>query len=76
MGRGSCAWASRAPAAAWRASRTRRYRVGDYRVIVSIENADLRLLVIRVGHRREVYRQQVGVGEREEAGRRQEEAEV
>lgn len=33
-----------------------RYRVGDYRVIVSIEDAALRVLVIRIGHRREVYR--------------------
>jgi len=33
-----------------------RYRVGDYRVIVSIEDALLRILVVRVGHRREVYR--------------------
>jgi len=33
-----------------------RYRVGDHRVIVSIEDALLRILVVRVGHRREVYR--------------------
>jgi len=33
-----------------------RYRVGDYRVIVSIEDAVLRILVVRIGHRREVYR--------------------
>jgi mRNA interferase RelE/StbE len=33
-----------------------RYRVGDYRLVVSIEDAALRILVIRIGHRREVYR--------------------
>lgn len=33
-----------------------RYRVGDYRLIVSIEDTALRILVIRIGHRREVYR--------------------
>lgn len=33
-----------------------RYRVGDYRVIVSIEDHALRVLVIQIGHRREVYR--------------------
>jgi mRNA interferase RelE/StbE len=33
-----------------------KYRVGDYRVICSIEDAVLRVLVVRVGHRREVYR--------------------
>jgi mRNA interferase RelE/StbE len=34
----------------------RRIRVGQYRVIYSIENDRLVILVIRVGHRREVYR--------------------
>ncbi len=33
-----------------------RYRVGDYRIVVSIEDAAIRILVIRVGHRRDVYR--------------------
>ena len=33
-----------------------RYRVGDHRIIVSIEDAVLRVLVVRVGHRRDVYR--------------------
>jgi mRNA interferase RelE/StbE len=33
-----------------------RYRVGDYRVIVSVEDALLRVLVVRVGHRREIYK--------------------
>lgn len=33
-----------------------KYRVGDYRVICSIEDRVLRVLVVRIGNRREVYR--------------------
>lgn len=33
-----------------------KYRVGDYRLISSIEDQVMRVLVVRVGHRREVYR--------------------
>jgi mRNA interferase RelE/StbE len=33
-----------------------RIRVGDYRVVYSIEDQRLTVLVVRVGHRREVYR--------------------
>ena len=33
-----------------------KYRVGDYRVISSIEDGALRILVVRIGNRREVYR--------------------
>jgi mRNA interferase RelE/StbE len=33
-----------------------RYRVGDYRLIAKIEDDRLVVLVLRVGHRREVYR--------------------
>ena len=33
-----------------------KYRVGDYRVITSIEDDALRVLVVRLGHRREVNR--------------------
>jgi mRNA interferase RelE/StbE len=33
-----------------------RIRVGDYRVVYAIENQQLLILVIRIGHRREVYR--------------------
>lgn len=33
-----------------------KYRVGDCRVIASIEDDALRILVVRIGHRREVYR--------------------
>lgn len=34
-----------------------KYRVGDYRIIANIEDGALRILVIRVGNRREVCRQ-------------------
>lgn len=33
-----------------------KYRVGDYRLICKIEDDRLVVLVLRVGHRREVYR--------------------
>ena len=33
-----------------------RYRVGDYRVICDIEDGALRVLVVQLGNRREVYR--------------------
>ena len=33
-----------------------RIRIGDYRTIYSIEDAKLTVLVVRIGHRREVYR--------------------
>jgi mRNA interferase RelE/StbE len=33
-----------------------KYRVGDYRVISSIEDSALKILVVRIGNRREVYR--------------------
>lgn len=33
-----------------------KYRVGDFRIIVSIEDKELLVLVIRVGNRREVYK--------------------
>ena len=32
-----------------------RYRVGDYRILASIEDDKLVILVIAVGHRREAY---------------------
>jgi mRNA interferase RelE/StbE len=34
-----------------------KYRVGDYRIISSIEDGTLRILVVRIGNRKEVYRQ-------------------
>ncbi|UGX88074.1 type II toxin-antitoxin system RelE/ParE family toxin [Phyllobacterium meliloti] len=33
-----------------------RYRVGDYRIICEIQDQKLVVLVIDIGHRREVYR--------------------
>ncbi|MGI8518685.1 MAG: type II toxin-antitoxin system RelE family toxin [Acidimicrobiia bacterium] len=33
-----------------------RYRVGDYRVIVEIQDEQLVVLVVELGHRREIYR--------------------
>jgi mRNA interferase RelE/StbE len=35
---------------------TYRIRVGDYRIVYAIHEEQLLILVIRVGHRREVYR--------------------
>ena len=32
-----------------------RYRIGDYRIVASIEDNRLVVLVVTVGHRREVY---------------------
>lgn len=33
-----------------------KYRVGDYRLITKIEDDRLVVLIIRIGHRREIYR--------------------
>ena len=33
-----------------------KYRVGDYRLISKIEDNRLLILVLRIGHRREIYR--------------------
>ncbi|MGA7965649.1 MAG: type II toxin-antitoxin system RelE/ParE family toxin [Gammaproteobacteria bacterium] len=33
-----------------------RYRVGPYRLICRIEDEAIRILVVRVGHRRDIYR--------------------
>ena len=33
-----------------------KYRVGDYRIISSIEDGVFRILVVKIGNRREVYR--------------------
>lgn len=33
-----------------------KYRVGDYRLICKIEDLRVLILVLRIGHRREVYR--------------------
>jgi mRNA interferase RelE/StbE len=34
-----------------------RYRVGDYRILVDIQDAKVTVLVVGIGHRGEVYRQ-------------------
>ena len=33
-----------------------RYRVGDYRLICDLRDGELVVLVLKIGHRREVYR--------------------
>lgn len=33
-----------------------RYRVGDYRIIAKVEDATVTIFIVRIGHRREVYR--------------------
>jgi mRNA interferase RelE/StbE len=33
-----------------------RWRVGDYRVVADIQDRTVTVLVVRIGHRREVYR--------------------
>ena len=33
-----------------------RYRVGEYRIICDIQDGQLRVLVVQIGNRREVYR--------------------
>ena len=33
-----------------------KYRLGDYRIICKIEDVQLLVLVLRIGHRREIYR--------------------
>ncbi|MBU2601960.1 MAG: type II toxin-antitoxin system RelE/ParE family toxin [Actinobacteria bacterium] len=40
----------RGPGTLWR------WRVGDYRVIYTFSDAELWILVVRIGHRRDVYR--------------------
>ena len=34
----------------------RRLRVGEYRIVYEVSQAELTVLVVRIGHRREVYR--------------------
>jgi mRNA interferase RelE/StbE len=33
-----------------------RYRMGDYRIVVQIVDSEALILVLRTGHRREIYR--------------------
>jgi mRNA interferase RelE/StbE len=35
-----------------------RIRVGDYRIIYRIQDKEMTVLIVRIGHRREVYRPQ------------------
>ena len=48
--------ASRRPRSGSEATSLWRYRVGDWRIVVRIEDEVLRVLVVRIAHRREVYR--------------------
>lgn len=32
-----------------------RYRVGDYRIIAEIEDEEITILILNIGHRREIY---------------------
>lgn len=33
-----------------------KYRVGDYRIVAQVEDQVMRILVVKIGNRREVYR--------------------
>lgn len=33
-----------------------KYRVGDYRIVARIEDSAVRILVVRLGHRSDIYR--------------------
>ncbi len=33
-----------------------RYRVGDYRILAEIQDSKVTILVVEIGHRREIYR--------------------
>lgn len=33
-----------------------KYRVGDYRIIAKIEDAEITILVVKIGNRRDIYR--------------------
>lgn len=46
------------PVGAEKLSGQERYRVrqGDYRILYEIEDQDLRIMVVKIGHRRDVYR--------------------
>ena len=35
----------------------RSWRTGDYRIVYAVQNQVLRILIVAVGHRREVYQQ-------------------
>jgi len=46
------------PVGAEKLSGQERYRVrqGDYRILYEIEDAVLRIMVVKIGHRRDIYR--------------------
>ena len=46
----------RSPRSGSRAAPLWRYRIGDWRIVVRIEDEVLCVLVLRIAHRREVYR--------------------
>lgn len=33
-----------------------RYRVGNYRILADIDDEEIKIIIIHIGHRREVYR--------------------
>lgn len=33
-----------------------RYRVGDYRIIAEINDAEIKILIIEIGHRKDIYK--------------------
>lgn len=33
-----------------------RYRVGDYRIIAEINDAEVKILIMEIGHRRDIYK--------------------
>lgn len=33
-----------------------KYRMGDYRIIAKIEDGEVRVLIVKIGNRREIYR--------------------
>lgn len=35
----------------------RRVRVGDYRIVYTVDGKQLRILIVRIGHRRDIYLQ-------------------
>jgi len=35
-----------------------RYRAGDYRILCEIQDRKIHILVVQIGHRREVYKKQ------------------
>ena len=33
-----------------------KYRVGDFRILAEIEDRTIKIVIVRIGHRREIYR--------------------